>query len=331
MSSKKNKLVVLVESQLSGHRSIFLREYAFQLNRLGYSVLIICPRNYELDEFLQNNSGIYHLEYAEIVRQVDFIILKSTINQFLFYRCISRASEKYAQQKELELEMIYVMYLDDFIKPMIQPLGYLTAAITKNYFSGLLFHTNSLVKTNSILKASSYDLLNSFGRLTTLNEKIVESLESLINKKVYLFPDFATVTLPEDWQELEIVKNIKQKAGDRKIITLIGTASSRKNYLQFLKLAQENPQYFFVHLGRLSKDFPQHELDQVEEIIRQQPENLWLENRFVTDEELDSVLHTSNLIFAVYSNFDSSSNMLAKAALHQILSYLVTRALWPKG
>ena len=153
------------------------------------------------------------------------------------------------------------------------------------------------------------------------DEKILQKL-----KKIYrgidflLLPDVAEKHEPD--MNCDLIRKILERALNRKIVALVGSLDRRKNLLNFFEAAKScsDETLFFVCVGKFHEErFSRAEVERIRQIIKDPPDNLYFHDAFVrSDKAFDALFAISTVIFAVYNNFPSSSNMIVKSSLFRV-------------
>jgi hypothetical protein len=133
-------------------------------------------------------------------------------------------------------------------------------------------------------------------------------------------PDVAEQHCPN--MESSLIRHILEKAGNRIIVSLVGSLDRRKNVLSFLRTAEScrSDDLFFVCAGKLHVErFPVDELEEIEEIVRTSADKIFFHDDFIeSDQVFDALFEISSIVFAVYTNFASSSNIIVKASQYGV-------------
>lgn len=158
--------------------------------------------------------------------------------------------------------------------------------------------------------------------IAVLSERDRLLLQRQYAKPVWCLPDFRAgghdaASLPID---SSITFEINNLACDRKIILMAGDISPRKGLVRFLELAAscQAENYFFVVAGALHEDA--FTASDQQKIARAKSfSNLFIHpDRIASDREFDAVISQADILYAVYPDFDHSSNMLIHAAVNEI-------------
>ncbi len=136
-------------------------------------------------------------------------------------------------------------------------------------------------------------------------------------------PDL-TFALAPDVADLELPAappmnacEMRQRAGDRTIVLQIGSISAHKDIPTLLDLIElaDSSQFFFALIGEVHwHTFGAHQ-GRIRTFFAHPPENVFILEGYVGDErDYNGLIAASDILYAVYQDFSSSSNSLAKAA-----------------
>lgn len=121
-----------------------------------------------------------------------------------------------------------------------------------------------------------------------------------------------------------LIQSIKEKAGDRKIISIIGNLTPRKNLLLFLESMYnlEHEKYFILVLGKLRviNSYPsEEELNKINVFIKLLSNNSWIDIDYhiKNEDEFAQLIDLSDVLFLHYKKHPFSSNILVKAIAHR--------------
>ncbi len=214
--------------------------------------------------------------------------------------------------------VVFFPYLDYcFMHPLLS-----AKYIDKTFYfpwSGLYLHpTHMRTHKGARLSANATRIFQSnvCRSIATLDEGVAHLLENQIGKPIVSFPDITNVEF--DGNLSPDSRYILEKAKGRKIISLLGCLSIRKNLLMLLDVAAglDKEKYFFLFAGELDNySWNTTERRRIESAIYRQPENIHFHLEYLPDgTEYNSMVKITDVLFAVYSNFYHSSNALTKAA-----------------
>ena len=153
--------------------------------------------------------------------------------------------------------------------------------------------------------------------VATLQEDITRQFGQIIAKPVHTIPDMTDEAPPI---ESALTAKIKVKAGERKVIGLIGGQDRRKGSFLFLEIARrcQDRNWLFLFCGKMNYEKSDRELEQLKDIIGDELtwNNCFFHFEHIPDERhFNAVIDTCDVLFTVYQNFPFSSNIMTKAAL----------------
>lgn len=153
--------------------------------------------------------------------------------------------------------------------------------------------------------------------VATLQENITRQFGQIIAKPVHTLPDMTDEAPPI---ESALTAKIKAKAGERKVIGLIGGQDRRKGSFLFLEIARrcQDRNWLFLFCGKMNYEKSDRELEQLKDIIGDEStwNNCFFHFEHIPDERhFNAVIDICDVLFAVYQNFPFSSNIMTKAAL----------------
>ncbi|WGD55351.1 hypothetical protein QA641_16620 [Bradyrhizobium sp. CB1650] len=130
-----------------------------------------------------------------------------------------------------------------------------------------------------------------------------------------LAPDVADLELPIE--SYQLARDIREHAGMRTIVLQIGSITAHRDVPTLLDvIAAANPaRFFFALIGEVHwTTFAEHE-NRVRSFYAHPPENVYLAEGYIRSERnYNSIIAASDIVYAVYQDFGSSSNSLTKAA-----------------
>jgi glycosyltransferase involved in cell wall biosynthesis len=133
--------------------------------------------------------------------------------------------------------------------------------------------------------------------------------------KFLLVPDVADLELAAELPS--VAKQIQSRAAGRTIVLLVGTIAPHKGVMMLLDVvAKADPQrFFFALVGEVYWHGFGNDVGQLRNFYAQAPENVVVHDGYVADErDYNSLVAACDIVYAVYSGFNSSSNSLTKAA-----------------
>lgn len=325
------KTIALFDNYRGGHHLTYLRLFSQTLLEMGYRVIAFCQEPDEVSEWVTlhcpKQAHYFHIFKVEEVKAPKFPLIGE-----LPRTCVVLAQWKYAakviQKAVYEVghapDLVFFAWLDSYLS------DYLTHHIIDLIFpytwSGLYFTPNYLKFGRRFLPIigtplSPYIITKSprCCSIALLNETEAKTLQHQIKTPVIAFPDITDESPPDS--SYSIVKEIREKAGKRKIVGLVGHLTKRKGLLTLLEVAQNlgEEDLFFVFAGQFyDYDLPLEEVAKVENFVASQPSNCFFYLERIPDEaQFNTVINTCDILFAAYNDFPYSSNILTKAAVFE--------------
>lgn len=218
------------------------------------------------------------------------------------------AIDELARSHKFEPEIVFNMFLDSM--SFDRNLACKNPSDIKLKWAGIRFSPEE----DDFLK---FKKLNNFFGVAYLDEKVFNKHRELLPNVVSTYlPDISNNDLPGNPSGITL--SIKEKSKGRKIIFMGGIIGARKNlrlWLQLIGMA-DSRDWYFVQVG----EFDFHNLG-VQDFLSvygnliSPPENFMLIPEYISDERLfNEILSVSDIVFAVYSGFKNSSNMITKAS-----------------
>lgn len=318
------KTIALFDYHSSGHHISYLRVFAEVLAELNYRVVVLTSAADEVGRSLAELDniqvrGIKKQEFKfkfPLRRFAGFYDRKNTWDQ------TKDELEKAEQELGFKIEFVYFLWLDEFVTPVPIFTHKLLVRGFNYPWSGLAFHLKYRYLPNHVQgrlsgKSTDFFKLDGCKFVTTLDESMVPILsEAVPSKEFVALPDFATNEYISD-EPTKLTEEIIEKARGRKIITLIGSIDRRKGLMPLIRLARKyiKNDWFFVVAGKFTPNFSMEEISEILNFVTEYPDNILFKFGYVTDEDFDAVLSITDIVYAAYLDFPSSSNMLIKAAI----------------
>jgi hypothetical protein len=130
-----------------------------------------------------------------------------------------------------------------------------------------------------------------------------------------LAPDVADLELPSEPSKLAL--EMRKRAGDRTIVLQIGSITAHKGIPTLLDViaAADSKRFFFALIGDVHWGAFAEQRSRIRSFYERPPENVYLSQGYISSERAyNGIIAASDIIYAVYEGFDSSSNSLTKAA-----------------
>lgn len=345
--------VIMIDMVWKGHVPTYHKYFAQVLLESGHSVLSICPEPAEVAAWIskavphlnrnlicepfnssRNDSGALRQRTDSRVLKALKLLYRSSMTpalvQYLFtfflavhlWRKTNRMVSTYTRKHNLPvITLVFFPYIDfryqhDWLFPFILD------RLFRFRWAALYLHPTFLRKSTSHRLRCSPDVLFTSDHCTgisILDETLLEPLRKRIGKPVVWFPDVTDGSVPHRISNLG--KDILRRAEGKKIVSLIGVISQKKNLTTLLRTAdlclKRQLPYFFIVAGEI--DLPSwsgSERRYIESVIGNRPGNVYFHLKSISDgAEYNSLYAISNIIYAVYTSFYHSSNTLTKAAI----------------
>jgi hypothetical protein len=258
--------------------------------------------------------GFARLIYREWIRPT----LNRFVNQDLYlsgfdFRAI--VDEVHLAQLRLgtKPDLVFFLYLDmmnenrDGCRYLEQNLG--------APWAGILFHPRYTRLDDS--RTEKYFHCGNARGAAFLNPHFLPAYRKRFPQQVFCeVPDISEGTLPIVPSSL--AKRLRERAGDRKIVLLLGSIGAHKGVLDLLEAVRtaDPKRFVFAIVGEVFwHNFGDKEAE-LRAVYQAPPENLFLSEGYLKEEsELNAIIAASDIVFSVYRNFRDSSNSLTKVSL----------------
>ena len=324
------KTIVLIELFWTGHHPTYLKLFTATLLKLGCRVQVLCPEPGELHDWIADNCKekisfleVYEYRKPELSQFPQGRIL-SAIMMLKRWKTAAKAVKKIAADAHTIPDLVFFTYLDVYLNKFI-PYQLIDRIFTFKW-SGLYFapyqlrlpvtQKDILFRLNPLDRDSVFKAKHCHA-VTVLDEGVISKLQAkLKGKSVISFPDFADVSSPD--YDYEVANLVKEKAGSRTVIGLLGHIDKRKGLLTLMEVAEKtaDKNYFFVVAGKfIESSFTKQELGIISRYRNSNPTNCFFHLEFIPDEpSFNALVACCDIIFAAYERFYYSSNLLTKAA-----------------
>lgn len=298
--------VIVIDCSVSGHRETYYKQFAATWADMGHDTSLVAPDG----NHIAGNIAFEPISSKPLLPLPSGNPIKKKLtvlrNAWTRLRNLNRLSRKI---KKSNPDLLFFACLDDML-PTMGPL-WLFHFLLPYRWSGLLVQSALPPYKPGMPDTRPYLQSKNCMGIGILNEYSVDELKAF-QQRIFLFPDFADLSTPNPSYELP--EKLIAKAGKRKIIALLGSINSRKGIKllqQCIPLLPEN-EYFFLIAGRSSLT-AQQEADV--RSLESSRSNCLVSLEKIPDEScFNALVASSNIIFAAYSHFTGSSNLLTKAA-----------------
>jgi len=330
--------VAIVDPLWIGHHPMYFGEFGASFLRQGARVVGFCPDPEAGKAEIRQASGDPDAEVSCFKLQTgDRSFLNGrfegdpwhTLRRWQFAASAIHDAEL---DLRVRFDLIYFPYLDSYLRFLPFP-GVPEATIGRPW-AGLYLrnhhhrHESSLLQQARMLaKGDRLIRSKSCAGVGVLDERYAPKLQKTVDHPVAAFPDVTLTDLPDTPSAL--AREIRDKAGDRKIIGLIGL-EKRKGAMTMLELArraQDLPDpWYFVFAGTFNGDeFTPAEQDAFLQ-LHKDIESGVIDHvhfdpaapRIPSEPEFNSLFASFDLAWAAYLDFPGSSGTLSKAAAFEL-------------
>lgn len=338
------KTIALIDTNHGrGHHLMYMRWLSKTLLERGYRVIAFYPVSAEVTPWIQVHcpqaaDRFYAFDLPNLERwNLPWIgwmkpkkIFFAGYLQKIFmtlgrWKQAADAIDRASQQLGFSPDLVFFNWIDNYLSYYFS--HHWVDLIFPYPWSGLYFRPGE-IRFQKQTRLPHYAIARSSRcrGLTLLNEDVVDILQQQLKAPVFLFPDFTDESPPNP--ACDLVRQIREKAGERKIIGLLGSLSKRKGIMTLLEVAQcsQAEDYLFVFVGTLqshafAQDYNQSfpaEFEKVKDCAAAPPDNCFFYTDFIaTEADFNAVMKTCDVLFAAYENFKYSSNILTKAAVFE--------------
>ena len=144
------------------------------------------------------------------------------------------------------------------------------------------------------------------------DEGVIEPMSAYTNSPVLFLPELMKQTLPQS--ESELARKIKEKAGQKKIVSLLGVIAKRKGVELFVKSANVlfSENIFFLVAGKINQD---KDTDFIIKKLSELQTNSYTYLQTIEDDKyFNELIQLSDIVFLGYKAFYHGSGILTKAA-----------------
>jgi glycosyltransferase involved in cell wall biosynthesis len=299
-----NNSIILIEPNIGrGHNEMYLYHFTKALIELNYTVIVYStPQVERLNKVIYRNINYkfpFNLPSGFLKKKI-VVLLNLFITVYNIYQL---------RGKGLKNQKIFFCCIDEYMHDLLPT--FIVEFLFPFRFSGLLLTARNKEKPffdrRKILKS------NYCQSIGILDEFYCAKLSEIYKKPIIHFPDFTDEASPN--MNFSLVKEIKEKAKGRKIISLLGSIAPRKGYRTLIETIDRLPEnlFFFVIAGK--PDLNREENIYIEEKFSHKENCLFWDKNIPCESDFNALIDISDIIYAAYVNFKQSSNLLAKASL----------------
>jgi hypothetical protein len=181
-------------------------------------------------------------------------------------------------------------------------------------WTGILFHPR-LAREPGAAVEGFFESKTARGGLFLVPSAIPAYEKATPHLHFALAPDVADLELP--LEQSELARDLRKRAGNRIIVLQIGSITAHKGIPTLLDVidAADPSRFIFALIGEVHwETFGEHR-GRIRSFYANPPENVYLSQGYINSErDYNGIIDASDIIYAVYQGFSSSSNSLTKAA-----------------
>lgn len=337
MAAASDLPIVLVDVDgETGHRYMYLEEYASILLEHQASVSVLCSRPVDLSERIAArvedtsrlrclSSQLTGWEYRKLGLAARLESLKAKFQgyprsaqaTYLWLQLLALLQKYKIPSGARILLMLGDSYLTTTSARLLQRLRrwklsaiYMFPFDHEASIEGVRRH---LLLTHQIMRSSKLE------HLFVLDERLPPApSENSDVGDVVAIPDIcSTSTVGADDV---LIDRIREFAKGRRIILVIGGLAKRKGLLRLLKAAQQiDADDCVVAIGKLLEaTYSQEELTQISALSGKLEGRFYHHADWVSDQTFNACIEASSVVYLCYEDFPHSSNVLAKAAFFRV-------------
>lgn len=319
------RVIVIAEQMWVGHCETQMKLFVQILLKRGCTVIVLCPRPEIMVGWVDNCfpefRGMFRASFFAMGKD------KSFLRKILIWKRLRDSIRMVERNTGWSVDSVLLTWLDGLFpekcwqSPLIRYfMPYPWAGL---FFLPNIYRSDVVMRPQSRKRKMKRNLglfrsENCFG-VGILDAGAYVGLSGSLGKKpVFLVPDVTDEQLPEidaNW-----VTEIRQMAGNRPIVALIGVLNRRKGVLNFLRLAAtiDPEQCYFLLAGELIEEWvADEEREELHRLLALgNNENCSFILEHIPDAAtVNSLVNVSDILYLAYDRFYHSSGLLTKAAV----------------
>jgi hypothetical protein len=318
------KTVALVDWNWMGHHPTYFLNLIAGFVKSGCRVAAFCPPQ-ALDEVRKatrelENVTVDSCRYYHPRRRLPGFI-RSREHARRVFGGLERSFRQWERDHNSSIDLVFFSTIYDF---EFENIGYASSSFCRPW-SGIYLHARAFRLPGSLMPY--YNRLPCPEKIFThpsvhsvclIDEGAVEPMRALTKgKPAFEFPDITgtELELPLDGETL--AGKLKRFANGRKIVVCLGHLQKTKGLLELCKVANDSraSDTCFFFGGEVSwSDLSLDEIRFIQTTWEQRP-NVLTHLARLSDSTMNSLIKGSDIVFAAYTNFPNSSNIMTKAAL----------------
>lgn len=318
--------IALVDPASAGHHAMYLRLYAQILLELNYRVVLLSPIKLAMMRYIQDNLPhlchnftAFYLKATPVPNSGRLRASRGCIRRWLH---IGRVLRRIEQKAGLSIDLVFFLWLDDYLQPMPFFLHRLLPWVFPYAWGGLTFQLKQYFLPNYkhrrlVCRPEAYLQLKHCQAVATLDASVVDNLRvRAARANLSHFPDVTDTRVAGG--DTSFVNHIRQRAQGRTVIGCTGALDARKGMAMLAEAARQCSQdnLFFVFLGQLYGTFSERECYSLLRLMSDYPNHCYFHFDRIADEATFNLLIRDlvDIVFLGYKDFPYSSNLITKAA-----------------
>ncbi len=326
------RTLYLVDGYDDGGHLLHHCHYAAQLLRMGHRVVELLPDPGKVGPWLaaacpeaQDRLRLRPFTHPRVTSPS--WRLRRLIKPLRTWRAAADAVRAAAQDTGWAPDLVFFNWLDDYIVGAARAVGPLLPLVFPWRWSGVYFHPWHLRIPEGPTRDESVAaeaVLRSRGcrAVAVLDRWVAPELGARLGKPVIVFPDETDTDLPAG--ESVLAGRLRQAAGGRRVIGLLGLLARRKGVMTLLAAARRagDRPWLFAFMGSLNDGargtYSAAELREIDAAIAGDYSNVWFHPVRVDDErEFNAVVQDCDVLYAAYDLFAHSSGIVSKAGFFE--------------
>lgn len=330
--TRQVQTIALVEWCWTGHHPTYFVHFASALAEIGCRVVPLCPSPEDFERKIASTPIVQSTSSRAKISPSQPLVytptsnirpyrLRPIIQAIRHFGGIGKKLRAWERRNGCKIDLVFFACIYDsnfeWLKYAERFFGY--------PWSGLYLHARSFRMPGTLVPycnrmpcPEKIFTLRSMHSVGLLDEGAVEPMRKLNgNKPTIEFPDFCDAQLPANGEPSNrLAEKVRSFADGRPIVSLIGHLQRTKGLEEFTKAACHGSLTDVVFfLGGAINWMEIAESDRREMITAwEQSPNIFTHLFPMSEPALNAVIAASDVVFAAYTDFPNSSNILTKAA-----------------
>ncbi len=321
------QVIAIVEPKWAkGHFASQMQLLLSILLQEGHRVILLCPVPLQVRQWVDKALPAWHDRVWAVPFALDGRTLGIQFKSGSLCHYISRLLQDAEKQTGWTVDLVFITWLDMFVNDVWRALWF--SANLSYPWAGIYFLPTHLRTRLSITQrlsrwVSTHMVFHqpNCRAIAVLDEGVKSALATTVgNKPVLIWPDATEEGLPET--TLAPIVSIKQQAGLRPIVGLIGMLEPRKGLLTLLRAMEciNDEECYFLVAGHLPGEaYSASQRQELERLIKAgSGVKAHFEFRYIEDPlEFNAYVAACDFLYMAYENFYHSSGILTKAAVFE--------------